>query len=282
LHYLISGSSGFLGGTLKRRLQELDHKVSVINHLEILNYESSPSIQHFIEDRSPDVFVHAAWNVNPVNWRKTESQKEFTDSSVKFIKGLARNGLKEVIGIGSCLEYLPSRQKLIEESPISEENTYIRDKHSMRKSLFKLSEDFDLKVNWARIFNLYGPGDNSKRLIPSLLNSNKEKNYFFLKNENQPINYLHVEDAANALIKIVDSEVKSKSIFNISGEILLTPRLFKNALEQNNFDFIDNFDQIIGKSTSDFYWGNNEKIKTIGWQPKKNFGNEIRNLKNAI
>lgn len=282
MHYLISGSSGFLGGTLKRRLQELDHKVSVINHLEILNYESSPSIQHFIEDRSPDVFVHAAWNVNPVNWRKTESQKEFTDSSVKFIKGLARNGLKEVIGIGSCLEYLPSRQKLIEESPISEENTYIRDKHSMRKSLFKLSEDFDLKVNWARIFNLYGPGDNSKRLIPSLLNSNKEKNYFFLKNENQPINYLHVEDAANALIKIVDSEVKSKSIFNISGEILLTPRLFKNALEQNNFDFIDNFDQIIGKSTSDFYWGNNEKIKTIGWQPKKNFGNEIRNLKNAI
>ena len=281
MHYLISGSSGFLGGAVRRKLQELNHKVSVIKHLDIINFKSYQNIQDDIFKNSPDVFIHAAWDVNAMNWSKTGSQSEFIDATGEIIRYFAKNGLKNVLGIGSCLEYLPAKHKLFENSPVSHENTYIRDKHKMKDLIFKLSDEYDLKVSWARVFHLYGPDDNSKRLIPSLLKGHQENRDVNLRDGNQPINYLHVDDAVTALLRIASKNILSKSIYNVSGDMLINSGSIKKAIENNNFKFDQNHHEILSASLKDFYWGSNDKLKELGWKPVKDFGIELGRLINA-
>jgi nucleoside-diphosphate-sugar epimerase len=278
MHFLISGSSGFLGTALKKKLVDLEHTVTVIRHSDIINLKSQPKLLNTICKDIPDIFIHAAWNVNPVNWVETPSQTEFISASGELLKQLSKLGLRTVIGVGSCLEYRPSRQLLVESSPINEANTYLRDKHNLRKVLFEISEDNGLKSSWARLFHLYGPGDNSKRLIPSILQGFREKQNITFTNGSRPINFLHVEDAVNGLICLTNSNYEANSIFNISGEKLVSPIAMTKLLEDGAEEFLEEPGIVASKSFEDFYWGSNLKLKELGWSPDKDFAIEFRKL----
>jgi dTDP-6-deoxy-L-talose 4-dehydrogenase (NAD+) len=278
MHFLISGSSGFLGRALQKKLVDLEHSVTVIRHSDIINLKSKPELLNTICRDMPDIFIHAAWNVNPVNWVETPSQSEFISASGELLKQLSKRGLRTVVGVGSCLEYRPSRQLLFENSPINEDNTYLRDKHNLRKVFFEISEDNGLKSSWARLFHLYGPGDNSKRLIPSILQGFREKQNISFTNASRPINFLHVEDAVTGLICLATSNYLSNSIFNISGEKLVSPIAMRNLLENGAEEFVDEPNMVASKSSEDFYWGSNLKLKELGWSPDKDFAIELRKL----
>jgi dTDP-glucose 4,6-dehydratase len=153
-----------------------------------------------------------------------------------------------------------------------------------------------LILAWARTYNLpyiivrptnnYGIGQYVEKLIPKTCKYLRLGRKIPLHNNGTPIrNWLHAQDTADAVIKIIESGTKNE-IYNICG-----------GFEQNNLDTVKQIlisygheiinDDDLNKFI-DFSWNrpgqdiryalDDTKIKSLGWSPKKIFKNEIESI----
>ena len=108
-----------------------------------------------------------------------------------------------------------------------------------------------LVLAWARTYNVpyiivrptnnYGIGQYVEKLIPKVCKYLKLSRKIPLHNNGTPIrNWLHAEDTANAVITIIESEVKNE-IYNIAGGFEQTnmntvKKILYEILGTNDFD----------------------------------------------
>ena len=62
--------------------------------------------------------------------------------------------------------------------------------------------------SWARLFNVYGPGEKSFRLIPNTINTLIAGNSILFDSGNIIRDFLYVEDAAEALVSLFQSDLQ--------------------------------------------------------------------------
>ena len=150
-----------------------------------------------------------------------------------------------------------------------------------------------LIMAWARTYNVpyvivrptnnYGIGQYVEKLIP------KSCKYFNLgkkipiHNNGTPIrNWLHADDTASAVIKIIESGVVNE-IYNICGgyeqsNIETIEKLLKvfNIGKQNMKYYIDFSCNRLGQDVR--YALDDSKLRSLGWSPEKIFNDEIVNI----
>ena len=125
--------------------------------------------------------------------------------------------------------------------------------------------------------NNYGIGQYTEKLIPKAckyFNLNKK---IPLHNNGTPIRtWLHAQDTANAIIKIIESGVKNE-IYNISGDfeqsnIETVKDIITILLNTDNF-YINNYvDMTCSRVGQDLRYSlNGDKLKNLGWKPEINF-----------
>ena len=132
--------------------------------------------------------------------------------------------------------------------------------------------------------NNYGIGQYVEKLIPKACKCLKLGRKIPLHNNGTPIrNWLHAQDTADAIVTIIKSGVENE-IYNICG-----------GFEQSNLDTIKkvlilyNNDQVyILEDFIDFscnrqgqdvrYALNDDKLKALGWEPKKQFNKELKDI----
>jgi dTDP-glucose 4,6-dehydratase len=147
---------------------------------------------------------------------------------------------------------------------------------------------------WGRTYNLpyiiirptnnYGIGQYVEKLIPKALKYLKLGKKIPLHNGGTPIrNWLHAQDTANAVIKIIESGVQNE-IYNICGGFeqsnldtvkkLLT--LYNNDKVYMLEDFIDfSFDR---QGQDVRYALNDDKLRALGWKPEMDFKSELKSI----
>jgi dTDP-glucose 4,6-dehydratase len=132
--------------------------------------------------------------------------------------------------------------------------------------------------------NNYGVGQYVEKLIPKACKHLKLGKKIPLHNNGTPIrNWLHAQDTADAVVTIIESGVENE-IYNICG-----------GFEQSNLDTIkkllilyDNDQVYILEDFIDFscnrqgqdvrYALNDDKLKALGWEPKKQFNKELKDI----
>ena len=147
---------------------------------------------------------------------------------------------------------------------------------------------------WGRTYNLpyiivrptnnYGIGQYVEKLIPKSLKYLKLGKKIPLHNNGTPIrNWLHAQDTANAVIRIIESGVQNE-IYNICG-----------GFEQSNLDTVKklltlyNNDQVyVLEDFIDFscnrqgqdirYALNDDKLRVLGWKPEMDFNSELKSI----
>lgn len=156
-------------------------------------------------------------------------------------------------------------------------------------SASKAAADMLIKA-WSRTYNIpyiivrptnnYGIGQYVEKLIPKSCKYLLLNRKIPLHNNGTPIrNWLHAEDTADAIMKIIKSGVVNE-IYNICG-----------GLEKNNFDVVekiirlyhnsdknpdDYLDFSIGRPGQDIRYAlDDSKIRNLGWCPKKDFDEEL-------
>ena len=131
--------------------------------------------------------------------------------------------------------------------------------------------------------NNYGIGQYVEKLIPKVCKYLHLGRKIPLHNKGTPIrNWLHAEDTAKAIIKIIDSGVQNE-VYNICG-----------GFEQSNIDTVkkilsaSNLDENSLSKYVDFscnrpgqdvrYALNDDKLRSLGWTPMKQFDAELANI----
>lgn len=127
--------------------------------------------------------------------------------------------------------------------------------------------------------NNYGIGQYVEKLIPKSIKYLTLGRKIDLHDKGLPVRtWLHADDTANAVIKIVNSGVTNE-IFNISGNCEL-----KNIDVVKQIISLYNHDTEIEKYITDWirqgqdvrYSIDDTKLKSLGWKPNANFNDELR------
>jgi len=156
--------------------------------------------------------------------------------SAKLLKNAIKYKCKNWLIISTSSEYgVAKKNKLIKLSKKS--NRVPEDDYGMSKAIFtdlciNLAKKFNCKVRIMRIFPVYGPGENKKRLYPSLLQAAKKGNNFFIKNPFETRDFTHVKFVSKILFDAMNfkkKKFKSHQIWHVSEN---KPELIKSFVKK--------------------------------------------------
>lgn len=160
-------------------------------------------------------------------------------------------------------------------------NPYSATKAAADMLILAWSRTYKIPYVIVRPTNNYGIGQYVEKLIPKTCKYIKLKRRIPLHNNGTPIrNWLHAYDTANAIITIIDHNVKNE-IYNVCGGFeqsnIETVKKILSASDITNIDdYIDfNFNRI-GQDLR--YALNDDKIRKLGWKPEKVFDEELKSI----
>jgi dTDP-glucose 4,6-dehydratase len=134
--------------------------------------------------------------------------------------------------------------------------------------------------------NNYGIGQYVEKLIPKACKYLGLQRPIPLHNNGTPIrNWLHASDTANAVVTIIESEVKNE-IFNIAGgyeqsNYDTVKKVIETYQEYSIFDadMLDYADMSYSRPGQDVRYAlDDSKLRSLGWEPKANFDKEIKDI----
>lgn len=252
---LLTGATGFIGSHVARRMVTDGCEVyalirpgsntwrinDIIRSLNVVSCDlfAIQELDKCLEKIRPDLCVHLAWYAEPGKYLNSLENLRLLCASLQFATRLVNLGCRRFIGAGSCAEYEPAPDCLSESSPTLSRSLYGASKLGLYLTLEQLSNVTNMEFSWVRFFYLYGPFEDERRLVPSivgLLLRNQEANV--TKGE-QIRDFLHVEDVAAAVWAIAQTNLQGpvnvgsgrpiavRNIVTKIGDILNRPELIK-------------------------------------------------------
>ncbi len=232
---LVTGAAGFLGSHLLARLLENGDTVTallrptsnpwriqqLLPQVEVIHCDlaDTANIGERLKAARPEVVYHLAW-VGGSSGRHQNDLTQIEDNlpaSVALLRKAAEAGARRWIGCGSAAEYG------LVDGPVSEaavphpHTLYGITKYALCLMTAKMCALLGLEYLWARPFAVYGPQDNPRGLIAFATQTLLRGERPSLTAGEQLWDYLFVEDAARALVRLASAPVDG--IFNIaSGE----------------------------------------------------------------
>ena len=176
-----------------------------------------------------------------------------------------------------------------EEDLLKPSNPYSATKAAADQLVLAWGRTYNLPYIIVRPTNNYGVGQYVEKLIPKTCKYLKLNKKIPLHNNGTPIrNWLHAQDTADAVIKIIESGVKNE-IYNVCGgfeqsnldtvEKIIT--LHENTLVPNRINIYDYCDFSFNRIGQDVRYAlDDSKLRALGWKPKKQFDNELKEIVN--
>lgn len=152
----------------------------------------------------PDAVVHLAWQGLP-NYKALFHFEENLPADYRFLKSLLDAGIGHLLVTGTCLEYGMQNGALDEDAVTSPGVPYALAKDTLRKHLQALQRQRPFTLQWARLFYMYGEGQNSNSLLAQLDRAivNGEP-VFNMSGGDQLRDYLPVEVVASRLASLLE------------------------------------------------------------------------------
>lgn len=218
---LVTGATGLVGSHVVRRLVADGHSVvaavraganswrlaDLLGRVEIVPWDASAGWDRPWPGGVPDVCVHAAWPSVRGDALGTLAHADFLRDSLALVVSLARAGCGKFVGVGSCLEYDTDPGWFTEQSPTRPRDLYAASKLALHLVLEQLSAGGGMRTAWARLFQLYGPYEDPRRLVPAVIRSLLRGEPAETTPAEQVRDYLHVEDAAAAIALLATGSV---------------------------------------------------------------------------
>jgi dTDP-6-deoxy-L-talose 4-dehydrogenase (NAD+) len=225
---LLTGSSGFVGSALLPRLvksykvyaivrKNPKKKIKKVIYIKI-NLFDKKKLFSFLKKEKFKNLIHLAWEARPKIFWNLKNNINFFHASTNLYYNFCKFGGKFAILIGSSAE-CNLRSKIIEETETIRKFTFSR--YSISKYLFflnakKISNIFNSRMIWARLFWIYGDKQPKGKLFSDLKQHLQKKKIFIIKNKYDSINMMHIKDVAGALFKLINFSIEG--IVNIASK----------------------------------------------------------------
>ncbi|GAB3439032.1 NAD-dependent epimerase/dehydratase family protein [Insolitispirillum peregrinum] len=228
---LLTGASGFVGAAVARqmvaqgrnvalllrsssdtrRIDDILDKVTVIRGDMANIGQARDEISAF----APQAVAHLAWQGVKGADRNSYEQADNVPASVALYRLAAELGCSRFVGLGSQAEYGPCPARSDEQVPTRPTTVYGAAKLSTFCLLDRMAAADGNSFAWLRLFSSYGPGDDPSWLIPymtlRLLSGEKPS----LTKGEQLWDYIYVDDAAAAVVSLIDSD--ATGAFNLGS-----------------------------------------------------------------
>lgn len=219
---LVTGADGFVGRHLVAQLEHDGYEVSRLTraHGDIRNSETwdalrGKAISH-VYHLAGKTYIPDSWS-NPgpffaTNVGGTLQALEYcrtADASLTFVSAY-------VYGT-------PDRLPVTETAAAKPNNPYAHSKYLAEQACRSYFEQFSLPVNIVRPFNVYGPGQDERFLVPLIVRQAKFEAEITLDSLSPKRDFVHVRDLVDALV-LVGKRRSGINLFNIASETSVSPR----------------------------------------------------------
>lgn len=243
MRLVVTGANSFIGSRLVRAASYEGWEVVAVVRPgcpDIMRLDSMANVQVqelALEDyktlgqvcRQVDTAVLLAWNGTRGSSRMdSERQKLNYIHNINAIQDLIDNGCKRIITAGSQAEYGEYTGPINEDMECHPNTEYGKWKYKFYTDASVLCKEAGISIKEPRYFSLYGPGDYENTLIMQMIRNMLTDQDCELTEGIQLWDYLHIDDAIQALMRLCYMECPD-GVYNIgSGDT----RVLKDYVEE--------------------------------------------------
>jgi nucleoside-diphosphate-sugar epimerase len=285
MRVLLTGASGFVGSHVARLLLSDTHEIyalerpgtdtwriaDVMNGLHLIQTDltDQEQVAAVVGQVRPELCIHLAWYAEHGKYWNSLENLDILSASLHLARRLVDAGCGRLVGVGTCVEYDLAQGYFSEgTSRLHPRSLYAASKLSLHYLLEQVGDLTAMQTVWARLFYLYGPMEDGRRLVPFVINR-------FLAGESvettpgeQVRDYLYVEDVASAIVAVAHSPLRGA--VNVGSGIPLTVR-----------DLVTRIAQLVGREDllrigalppnpgdPPFICANPTRLYSADWQPR--------------
>jgi nucleoside-diphosphate-sugar epimerase len=157
---------------------------------------------------APSHLVHAAWYLEPGRYTGSPANLDWLAASIGLARGFQAGGGERMVTVGSCFEYEHGQRPILDEgSPLKPSTVYGAAKQSLSIAMDALQRATAMSSAWARLFYLYGPYEDRRRLVADIATALLEGREVATSAGLSRRDYMFVEDAGAALAALLESDV---------------------------------------------------------------------------
>lgn len=169
---------------------------------------ASSDVARLLEETNPTHLLHLAWYVAPGKWADAPENYQWAQASLDLLRRFADRGGRRAVVAGSCLEYDWSAGYCSEDRTALRPHTFYGTcKNAVQELWTGYAQRLGVSSAWARIFFVYGPGEHPDRLVAHVVRKLLAGEEARCSHGRQIRDYLYVQDVADALAALLDSDV---------------------------------------------------------------------------
>jgi nucleoside-diphosphate-sugar epimerase len=178
----------------------------------------------------PSHLLHLAWYTQPgAYWTSLENIR-WVQASLDLLQAFVAHGGRRVVMAGSCAEYDWSHGYCAERiTPLRPATMYGKAKHALQLLEDAFAEQAQISAAWGRIFFLYGPHEYPERLVAAVTRALLQKQPACCSHGNQIRDFMYVQDAADAFVALLESDVRGAVNIASGAPITLKQIIFHIA-----------------------------------------------------
>lgn len=237
---LVTGAGGFIGRRtlpllaargfeVHAAVRHALHEPGVESHeLDLLD---TRAIARLVAALRPTHVLHLAWVTAHGEFWSARENLDWVGSSAALVRAFLDAGGGRFVGAGSCAEYDWSAEHCVEDAtPLRPGSLYGAAKKAFSELLFAQARLGGLDAAWGRVFLAYGPFEDPRRLVPSVVLSLLRGERAACTRGEQVRDVMHVSDVAGAFVHLLDGNVHGA--FNVcTGEPLRVRALVERIAE---------------------------------------------------
>lgn len=280
---LVSGATGFIGRNLVRHLEELGHSVFPFSRSTGHDVTDKNSFAPFLEQGIGIVVHLAGLTFVPDSWIAAGSFYTVNTLGTQQVLEFCRATQARMVYVSAYVYGMPQYLPIDEYHPVAPNNPYAHSKWLGEELCRFYARNMSVKSTILRPFNLYGPGQDDRFLIPTLLRQIRETGEITVKDELPKRDYLHINDFVEAC-SLAMMHDENFSIFNVgSGTshsvyqiIEVLRRGFRSDITFTSLN--EKRQNEIPDTVADI----GAIRRALGWSPKTNLNDEIIKMSQCI
>jgi nucleoside-diphosphate-sugar epimerase len=277
MRVLLTGATGFVGRhvaqeletagigfvTVGRRPRADDHEHIQTDLLCLTDYTG------LVRAAKATHLIHLAWYAEHGKYWTHPLNIDWIKATAGLVRAFCQEGGSHIAVSGTCAEYDWNYGYHIEDiTPINPATLYGIAKDASRRICLNICNELSVPLAWGRLFFPYGRGEPESRLLPAIADVLRGKKSAFGVNGGSYRDFLHVTDAAAALVVL--SKSGASGCYNISsaeaiqvGEVV---RLLAQKMAVPCDAVLDMPSARPGEPN--FLVGSNDRLSKIGWNKK--------------
>lgn len=300
MRVVITGAGGFIGANLTRRMISLGHNVHILLHPESnpwrlneildqvhvhsVDLKNQAKVSEVISISKPDWIFHLAVH-GAYSWQNQDGDILCTNvlGTMNLLQAAIKQGFDAFINTGSSSEYGFKDHAPKENEWLEPNSTYSASKIAASLFCEHQAKSTNTRIATMRLYSVYGPWEEPKRLMPSLLIHGIQGLYPPLTNPDTARDYIYIDDVVDAYL-IAAEKIKPGvgEIFNVGSGIQtsiaelvsITDQIFPTrgvprwgSMPNRNWD------------TNTWVSNPNKLIMDLNWNPKTNLSRGLHLFK---